>query len=234
MSNQYSQKQTVNKELILCLDAGCNQSYSGSGSTWTDLAGGVGNAALTSDAFTSDGARSYFIFSGSSSAALCPSTNLSAGGMTMEIIYSVTTGEAANCGTYGRMFKYSDTVISLGTYATNQFRCWVNAGGSRNSGEFAVNSSTSRYYNYWHHVAFTYDGANVKGYWDNNNSFTVAKTGALQGSAAVSVGNGDTNLFAGKVAVARLYNRALSATEVAKNFQAYQSRFSLEEATSIS
>ena len=222
----------INRSLIMCLDASSRRSYPGSGSTWTDLVGTVGNASLSSYTFTDSGPNSYFVFSGSGQAATS-SIDLSGNFLTMEIIYKLTTAQSSSLSTYGRMFKYSDTVISIGSYATNQFRCWVNAGGSRMSGEFEVNSSTSRYYDNWHHVAFTYDGSNVKGYWDNNNAFSVAKTGALQSSASVIIGNGDDNLFPGSVAVARLYNQALSAEEVNNNFNAYKARFSLQAAATI-
>ena len=228
----HNNPRTITDGLILCLDVNAIASYSGSGSTWTDLARTIGNATLTSYTYNSDGAQSNFVFSGSGYAGTS-GYDLSGGYLTMEIIYKLTTAQSSNLTTYGRMFKYSDTVISIGSYATNQFRCWVNAGGSRMSGEFAVNSSTSRYYDNWHHVAFTYDGSNVKGYWDNNNAFSVAKTGALQSSAAVLIGNGDGYLFPGSVAVAKIYNRALTAAEINSNFNAYKSRFNLQVATTI-
>lgn len=229
----HNNPRTITNGLILCLDANAVSSYSGSGSTWTDLARTIGNATLTSYTYNSDGGQSNFVFSGSGMAQTS-SYDLSGGYLTMEIIYKLTTAQSSSLSTYGRMFKYSDTVISIGSYATNQFRCWVNAGGSRMSGEFSVNSSTSRFYDNWHHVAFTYDGSNVKGYWDNNNAFSVAKTGALQSSATIQVGNGDSNLFPGSIAVAKIYDRALSAVEVDENFKNYSHRFQLVEATSIS
>ena len=53
---------------LLYLDAGNTNSYSGSGTTWTDLSGNTNNATLVnSPPFTNAGTASYFTFNGTGS-----------------------------------------------------------------------------------------------------------------------------------------------------------------------
>ena len=235
MATRYSPR-IVTDNLILCLDSSSPRSYPGSGSTWKNLAKNslLGDASLTSYTHTKrrghfegggDGHRgsSYFKFASSSNAVSAGTIDLSGGEMTMDIIFSVTTAEAAACGVYGRIFKYSDTVISLGTYGTNQFRCWANVGGGRSS-EYQINSTEPGFYNNWNHACFVRSGTYVNGYWNGELRHSVTRSGALQGSAGVTIGTGDAHLFAGKIAAARLYNRGLSAAEIKQNYLAFKGR----------
>ncbi len=75
----------------------------------------------------------------------------------------------------------------------------------------------------WTHIAFTYDGANVKGYVDGVLKFTTPGTFSIQAKGNPlrigldHIGNQPTN---GSLDEIRIYNRALSATEIKTDMNA--------------
>jgi hypothetical protein len=80
--------------------------------------------------------------------------------------------------------------------------------------------------NAWSHLAFTYDGATARLYVDGVEVVTAPRTGALQtaggGASAVRIGNNVPYLenFLGRIDEVRIYNRALSAAEIAADMGA--------------
>lgn len=73
--------------------------------------------------------------------------------------------------------------------------------------------------NTWHHVAAVYDGANVTLYVDGSSDGSVAKTGNLTTSSRnVRIGARHTTsmgeYFTGIIDDVRIYNKALSASEI--------------------
>lgn len=213
----------VTDGLIAYLDAGNSSSYSGSGSTWTNIAPAatnMGNWSMSGYSTGTAGGESYLQFNGS---AQSPSYDFG-NQMTMEIAMWNQTNDSFS--TYGRIIDWQDTTMSLGTYSSNQFRCWVNAGGGRMSGEFAVNSSTTNFWNAWNHAVMTYNGSQVKGYWNGSEVFSVNKTGDLEGgSAPILIGDGDAYRWYGRAGVVRIYNKGLTAAEVSQNYNSLNSRY---------
>jgi hypothetical protein len=222
MATNYGPK-IVTEGLVLCLDGGDTLSYPGTGTVWTDLSGVVGNATIYNTPVFSNGS---FSFDGFDEYASTPAYSFGSNGITMEIVYRVSASDTH--GEYGRILDWRDTTMSLGSSNSNEFKCWVNAGGGRMDGEFSVLSTTPGFYDNWHHAIMTYDKSTVKGYWDNSEVFSVAKTGNLEsGSAAFTIALGDNAYFGGDLAIIRVYNRGLSAEEVAQNFNALRGRFGI-------
>jgi hypothetical protein len=82
----------------------------------------------------------------------------------------------------------------------------------------------------WTHVVGTYDGANLKLYIDGVLFDTTATTAGLTGGLntnGYSIGKswGGNVWFNGSIASTRVYNRAITETEVAANFNATKYRF---------
>ena len=206
--------------LVLCLDAGNSKSYPGSGSTWTDLSG-QGNNGTLSTTYTHNSAEGFLKFSGSGVATI-PSLLLS--NVTWEIFYRSNSSDTFS--QYGRILDFGDTTISLGTALSYQLRMWTNAGGSR-SAESTLNGVGQD--NTWHHIIYSYDGSTTAFYFDSVYQNGYAKSGALNGgsSADLTIGNGDALLFNGDIAVVRVYNRALTASEISQNFNALRGRFGI-------
>ena len=79
--------------------------------------------------------------------------------------------------------------------------------------------------NQWHHIVGTYDGSNLKFYVNGNLINTVAHTTTPnQNSDNLNVIQSAYPID-GKVAIARVYNKSLSADEVLQNYNAQKSRF---------
>jgi hypothetical protein len=219
--------QPVTNGLLFWVDASNSTSYPGSGTAWFNLApsdNSIGDLTLPSGyTFLPDGGG-CFQFNGDQAST----ANYSAGSnyMTMEVLFYNTAADTTS--TYGRIIDWNDSTMSYGNYASNQFRCWYNAGGSRMSGEFAINSTATGYYDKWNHAVMTYNGSEVVGYWNGGQAFQVAKTGALESTAApFTIGNGDGYPYYGRVAVVRVYNRGLTQAEVSQNYNSLKSKYNL-------
>jgi hypothetical protein len=91
-----------------------------------------------------------------------------------------------------------------------------------------VNSSYSHGLNTWNHVVGTYDGVTQKIYVDGVLRNSVALTGAINTSsndALVGCYNYGDYCLTGNVGAVRIYNKALSATEISQNYEAQKSKF---------
>jgi hypothetical protein len=74
----------------------------------------------------------------------------------------------------------------------------------------------------WYYVVFTYDGQNMRIYVNGNLENTVALTGAIDTTThSLTIGQIGSALqfFNGIIDEARIYSRALSATEIQANYQ---------------
>jgi hypothetical protein len=91
-----------------------------------------------------------------------------------------------------------------------------------------VNSSYSHGLNAWNHVVGTYDGVTQKIYVDGVLRNSVALNGTINTSsndALVGSYNYGDYCLTGNVGAVRVYNKALSATEIAQNYEAQKSKF---------
>jgi hypothetical protein len=85
----------------------------------------------------------------------------------------------------------------------------------------------------WYHFVGTYDGANVKVYLNGSEDNTTAySSGVYAQDYPVTIGVLDTaskatSIMEDQIALPRIYNRALTATEVARNYNADKSKFGL-------
>jgi hypothetical protein len=91
-----------------------------------------------------------------------------------------------------------------------------------------VNSSYSHGLNTWNHVVGTYDGTSQKIYVDGILRSSTSLSGTINVSsndALVGIYNYGDYCLTGNVGVVRVYQKALSAAEVAQNYEAQKSKF---------
>jgi len=222
----------ITSGLVLNLDASNALSYSGTGTTWTDLSGNNINGTLMNGAAYS-----------------------SANGGTL-VLDGVNDYIAFNLGNYKTMFG---TITSFSTWVkytnvsgyTAIFGDW-NSSGADESARFALNgygnvpgkisgyimsnggggdsSTTTILPNVWYHYSMTYDGTTqkmyVNGVLEAQSTHSIAANGT--GKFAIGRGGDYSGLYAPiNISNFQVYNRALSSTEVTQNFNAAKTRFGL-------
>jgi hypothetical protein len=135
------------------------------------------------------------------------------------------------------------TVRGAGVSATNSMYLGIIDsvdGGGTFAMHWANQTSSSRLYNWngsipnnsWSHLFGTYDGTTMKAYLNGVEIYSVAQSGNIPDATYVvgtyggALTDGVHN-FNGHIAIARIYNRGLSATEVLQNFNVDRGRFGL-------
>lgn len=114
--------------------------------------------------------------------------------------------------------------LGAGAGATETLRIRLKTGGVTST--FAT-APLGLVDNTWYHVAFTYDGSNVKAYLNGNEVGSFAKTGTLdQSSLPVRIGSGDDGsggpaaVWDGLIDEVKIYSRSLSQAEVSAEYNA--------------
>ena len=220
----------VTDGLIFHLDASNPTSYSGSGSTvWSDLSSSYANGKLYSGpTFTSengggivfDGTDDYFTTD--TATAFNGLTRMSA-----EITFKLT----------GTISGYEHIInkplnVNGGTWAlysgpnANVLSWYLNADGNSTSFSNVVVNKT-------YHYAMTYDLLSVKTFINGTLVSSVPYTSSLSYDNAkpVNIGRFDTGAYLGpnvNVYNAKVYNRALTSTEIKQNYIAVQNKFNTD------
>jgi hypothetical protein len=219
----------VTSGLLFYLDAGNATSYPGSGSTWTDLAGSGLTTTLYNSPTYSSANGGYLAFApGSSQYGQTSASLATLSSWSLEVWHYYT---ATNTGSLPCIITevWSSTPINFtlgsGSGSTSSLQV-----GYYNNGWFTTTGSYSLPSVGWYHIVGTYDGANLKLYVNNVLTQTSAST-----TASVSSALGirfmrrwdSPEYWGGYLAIIRIYNRALSATEVTTNYAASKARFGL-------
>lgn len=209
----------VTADLVLRLDAGDPSSYSGSGSTWTDIAGTQQNVTLyNSPAYTS-GTPAYFNFNGSNQYGLGSGSVIPTTAYTKSAWFYLNGYQDNNIVSGDGHFIYMGPAGS-----THKIYC-----GHANWALFtAFPSSATISLNTWYNVTLTFnttDGMKLYINGSLDSSYTANKS-AHSGSGTVNIGtyNGG-NLLNGRVSKVYCYNRSLTAQEVIDNFNSSATEF---------
>ena len=222
----------VTDKLVLYLDAANTQSYSGSGTTWTDLSSKGNNATLVNTPTFSSNNKGYFDFNGSNEAAqIADSEDFTFGsadndftldfwgymdalpgsgseyGMMDQRGFSSDNGVAINWKNDGGTMRVMFTLGGVGSLtppATLPAEQWIYCACGRRSGVFFVNINGTD--------ISTFANSNTI-----NNSTNVFYIGRSFFSS---------RYLNGRIALARVYNnRSLSETEVKQNYNALKGRY---------
>ena len=210
----------VTSGLVLHLDAGNASSYPGSGTAWTDLSGNGNNGTLTNGPTYSAADGGQIVFDGTNDFVACGNAaSLQTTSVTLEVWFKLP-----NTNTGIRYLFGKDSAHGLVTDA--KILCAVDEGAAirRSTGVDVCDNA-------WRQVALTVDGtgSNNSRVYINNSLVLITTTSVLSQALGVSIGATSQGLFPSiqSVAVARFYNRALSASEVTQNFNANRGRFGL-------
>jgi hypothetical protein len=231
----------VTDGLSIHLDAGNSDSYSVSGTTWTDLSGNDNNITLTPTTngptySSADGG--YLNFDGNNDYGYSPSFTSDNRTYTIEVWFKTSTASgksfiAVNNSTTGSVSNY-DRMIYIGTDGKLRF------GHYDGSIEVTTDTITTNDNN-WHHAVGTWDGGNLKLYRDNNLVSTNSGANASTDNGTrywIIAGRRNAGWLAGSsssvhytpvdISVARIYwGKSLTASEVTQNFDALKGRYGL-------
>lgn len=215
--------------LVVNLDSGFVTSYPTTGTVWLNVSPtGSATASLVNGVnFLSEG---FLNFSDSNSqyATLPNIGNLSH--WTVEVWFRLTTDlNSKVTSLVCNNFNGSNLNFSVGTNnaPTNYNLCVGFFNGAwRNTTGFTPTTNT------WYQVVGSYDGATVRQYVDgvaNGGTLTYSGTPTSGGEVRMMRRWDSTvtssNLVNGDLAIVRIYNRALSATEILSNYNAQSGRF---------
>jgi len=211
--------------LVLCLDAGNTRSYPGSGTAWTDLSGNANNGTLTNGPTFDSANGGNLVFNGTNQYA---STPLSLGGYTAFTIAAWIKTTVAS----------KDIIATYGV--SNIFEFWLTATKNvalyvYNTGTTYRTSSTVVGTGSWVYCVGVYQGSNatlntyVNGILDNGVLTGTIPASVATGASTVVIGNANSGnyYFNGSMGQISIYNRALSAAEIAQNYNALRGRYGL-------
>jgi len=225
----------VTSGLLLNLDAGNVKSYPGSGATWTDLSQNGNNGTLVNGpTFNSanggslvfDGVNDYVSLANSSSISFSTALTLSIwyySGLPSNQVYNFLYLKGRTDSDTYNPFLYGD-----GKYM------WTGSSGR------AIYTPPSGYIadNTWNNLVISHSGGTTPNIYKNTflssgYTFTEGNGSYPLGTNSWRVGIGadvERNLmgtFNGKIGAIQLYNRALSAAEIAQNYNALRGRYGL-------
>jgi hypothetical protein len=227
MSGQVGYRDTITSNLVLNLDAGNYKSYPGTGTTWTDLSQYNSNGTLTNGPTFNSSNGGSIVFDGTndfvllkSGAALLTQTS----NITMEVWF-YKTGTGLN---YRLFYNGNSGANGYGFY-TGVCSTPTTLLGILFGGVACNVVSTTVAINRWYHAVFTNTSVNVNTLYLNGASVSTATQTYAAPTTETTIGAATStgNAYNGRIAIAKLYNRALTATEVLQNYNSTKARFGL-------
>jgi hypothetical protein len=205
--------------LVLYLDAGSPNSYRPDfGTTWKDMSGNGYNGALTNGPTFNSANGGSIVFDGVD--------DYTTGSLSTSNINEYTLDVWANVTVKG----IGGSPISTNGTGSQGSIAFIQIGGGGNPWQFNNVVTDSPSTEVWYHVVGT----------QTTTTQTIYLNGVLKtsGNAVSSLGTQYTVgtrydrvvqsvYFNGKIAVTKIYNRALTSTEILQNYNAQKSRFGL-------
>ena len=228
----YGGPEITTSGLVLHLDAGNSKSYPGTGTTWTDLSGNGNNGTLTNGPTFSSNNKGYITFDGTNDFANCGDQSLFkiSTSLSLEAFFYVST-YVNWAGIIGKSTQPKGVYVMQLSHTAQKIRFSHNSVGPT----YAVNIIDGNYTvttGIWIHSIITYDGANVRFYVNGQLDKTQALVTTFDtgNGYPVTIGQdppGGNEFFNGRIAVTRIYNRTLSASEILNNYNALKGRYGL-------
>jgi hypothetical protein len=244
----FNQQDIVKDGLLFWLDANDKTSYPGDGTTWTDLGRGGKNGTLVNGPAYNSGSGGSIVFDGVNDQGNIPNGTFGySPGITGEIsleIWVYPTGPftsytseppTTNLGGFiGQGYFGANIGWGLGMFAANgknYFTFQVRNGGTIVQAGENINHVFTN--NNWYHVVGSFTRNNFSRVYINGVLASSTDSTPLNGHTLTS-GNSNAqiskinNFYSGcRIAIARIYNRPLSAQEVLQNYNATRNRFAL-------
>src|SRR6187397_2292063 len=194
----------------------------GSGSSLPDLSGNGNNGTISNATWSSSGKYGNALsFNGTNSIVTIPDSN------SLDLTNGMTLEAWVNPNALGSSWRTAVFKSQPNDYA---YSLYANTGTNVPSGNAVTGGSdhdqrgTSQLArNTWTHLAVTYDGSTLRLYANGTQVGSQAAAGAISTSTgAVTIGGNNTwtEWFSGLIDEVRIYNRALSTTEIQQDMAA--------------
>ena len=217
----------VTNGLVLSLDAADKNSYPGSGTVWSDLSGNNITGSLTNTPTFSSANGGNFGFVTDDFVRMENNTALDTQTPTVEVWVKTNATnqngfwfEKGEVNTQYSLFQEGATIIWRQNLATLSSQTITTAN--------YINTSN------WAQIVGTFTSGNRRTYVNGALATSDAQTGFIAtnaGGMSIGVYGGFNGLrgyyYNGSIASVKVYNRALSATEITQNYEAQKSRFGL-------
>jgi hypothetical protein len=215
--------------LMVYLDAANTRSYPGTGNTWYDLRGNRNFTLQNNPPFFANSAGGSIGFTAANSHHATATSLSSMSTWTVEVwVYhtGVSTGTypAIICEAYTTVLNYA---IFSPDYSVSNFQLQT---GYFNIGNWYWTNRYTIQNNNWYHFIGSYDGSNVKLYVNGVLQLTSASavTPVSSNAGIYLMRRWDTaEYYGGRLNAVKIYNRALSATEIKQNFEATRDRYGI-------
>ena len=212
----------VTSGLVLALDAADKLSYPGSGTTWRNLASNNFNCTLTNGPTFSGANMGSIVYDGVDDSGTCNLVTSDANNVTLEAWFKITTlpgtiilynGNSATSG-YG---------FGHGICGATSTTLYVFFGGLNCN----VVSYAGMTTNVWYQAVYTRTTTpSTSNILYINGISRSTNTSSNPNAPAGTTSIGDPG-YPGYISIARIYNRALTATEVLQNYNATKGRYGL-------
>ena len=213
--------------LILNLDAGNRKSYSGSGTSWNDLSSIKNVATLNGSPSFSSSYGGYITFNGTTNqyaqVVNANPYNFTTGLFTLECWAAVISNNGAG---YGRFFEhvYTNGYAFMIDGGNGQIAFEINGNGTRT----VYNKGSTFVDNIWRQYLVVRTGSTTASIYINGRNVANGNVvgGAMTSTSPLQISSSSYPLGF-NVAIARVYNRALTANEVYNNYIADRGRFGI-------
>ena len=227
----------VKSGLVLYLDAGSpNSYYGGTGTVWKDMSGNGNNGTLTNGPTFNSANGGSIVFDGASDKVECLSTPT----------LNITSTISLEIMMYPTLLNQNSGVLTkwtTGSGTNNSFSFYLGQDASNSRYGFGIQQSnnvirklfptTNYIVNTWTHIVCVADGTTMRIY---NNGVGDVTTQSYDGTIKLTtkklvVGSlreeDSIYNYRGRIGFSRIYNRALTSTEVSQNFNATRARFGI-------
>jgi hypothetical protein len=228
----------ITEGLVLNLDAGNLSSYSGTGTTWTDLSGNGNHGTLVNSVTYNSSNQGFFVFNGNGSyvgsggfnpyVSLPMSTDFDFGTANFTVeLWALTTSANPH--------PEFITLNVGGIYAGFRMEYWdgnVNMLHSYDGVSHANGGSFSIVLDTWQHIVVSRISGTVAVYVNGVFKTTYSLPGSLLAQQNSRIGDfygsNGYDIFSGNIALLKIFkNKGLTATEAENHFTLTKSRFGL-------
>ena len=235
---KFSDEQIVTSGLVLNLDAGYLRSYTGSGTTWYDASGRGNNGTLMNEPTYSSADGGSIVFDGSNDHVEVSTSNgfgeaNTTPTMTLDLWANVVRKDGGGVQ-YQQLAGFRDEtnfdfyfllLDNSGTSVSTEARVRTT------SGAFNIGVPYLSYFGKWTHICFVANATRIDLYFNGilvgSNTNVSGTFGPTSGNFRIGLNTDGTWGASGNISAVKVYNRALTASEIQQNFNATRSRFGI-------